>query len=218
LAVNYFAHVTGSRVPNNSALVLRYLAELADATRTPAYLERSVGLLNFLKAAQKPTGEFPYDVEGVPGSTGRPHFQCQQYNAFQCLELIRYHEITGDMAALPLIERVVSFLRDGVAEDGRALYECGNHRRAVTYHAAALGAALARAHHAGIDRCDDLSHRAFAYVARMRQPDGGYAYSRGDYHVLNDRRSYPRQLAMILHHLLLRVSSVASESQHRCAS
>ena len=33
LAANYFAHYTGLRVPANSSIVLRFLAELADVTR-----------------------------------------------------------------------------------------------------------------------------------------------------------------------------------------
>src|SRR5713226_2295518 len=65
LAVNYFAYRKGARIPNNSAFVLRFLAELGDVTGDASYLDRSAGLINFMRAVQKPSGEFPYAVEGV---------------------------------------------------------------------------------------------------------------------------------------------------------
>ena len=211
LAINYFAARDSGRVPNNSTDVLRYLAELSDVTGDDLYLVPRTGLLTFLRHVQKPSGEFPYAVGTSDPHERRPHFQCYQYNAFQCLGLMRYYELTRDPAALPIITGVLRFLRTGVAADGHALYECGNRYRAVTYHAAVLGAAFARAGQLGIDGYEDLSHRAFSYVLRMRRGDGNYKYSTGDYRVLSDRRSYPRYLAMILHHLLLRVS--ASETR-----
>lgn len=204
LAVNYFANLGEVRVPNNSADVLRFLAELADVTGDQAYLQRCAGLLTFMRRVQKTTGEFPYTVEGVAGGTHRPHFQCYQYNAYQCLGLTRYHEITGDPAPLPLIGKALGFLREGLAEEGRAFYECGNRYREVIYHTAALGAAFARAGQVGLDGYDDLAHRAYSYLLGLQRPDGGFSYSRRDYHRLADRRSYARYLAMILHHLLAR--------------
>ena len=204
LAINYFASREAGRVPNNSTDMLRFLAELAGVTGDQGYLEPCVGLVAFIRHAQKRTGEFPYIVEGMTGGKPRAHFQCYQYNAFQCLGLMRYHELTNDLIALPIIAGVLQFLRTGLAEDGHAFYQCGNHYRAVTYHAAALGAAFAKAGQLGIGSYDDLSDRAFSYVLRRQQPDGGCIYSRRDYHLLSDRRSYPRYLAMILYHLLLR--------------
>jgi hypothetical protein len=209
LAVNYFANKKdkGGRVPAASANVLRLFAELAHVTGRTDYLEPCKGLVNFLRTVQTSTGEFPYAVEGLDVRETRLHFQCYQYNAFQCLELIRYFEITDDTAVLPLIAAVLGFLSQGLGSDGHVLYQCCNRYRAVTYHAAAVGAAFARARQLGIDGYEDLSHRAFSYVLRMRQPDGGYIYSRRDYRLLSDRRSYPRYLAMILYHLLLRASA-----------
>jgi hypothetical protein len=208
LAVRYFANQGDARVPNNSAFVLRFLAELADVTGDKVYLQPSMGLLTFMQRAQKATGEFPYQTAGVAGGNSRSHFQCYQYNAFQCLDLIRYHEITGDVVALSLITRILAFLREGLAEDGHAYYECGNRHRAVTYHTAVLGAAFTKASQLGIDGYDDLANCAYSYLLRLQRPDGGFAYSQGDYYLLSDQRSYPRYLAMILYHLLLHDSAL----------
>jgi hypothetical protein len=202
LAVNYFADRRGERVPNNSAFFLRFLASLADATGDAAYLRPCSGLLGFLRDAQAPTGEFPYTVPGEGGESSRPHFQCFQYNAYQCLDLIHYYRTSGDVDARPIIDGVLRFLPEGLAADGHAYYECDNRYRSITYHAAALGAAFARASEMGIVGHGDLARRAYAFLLRSQRPDGGFAYSSGDYRVLSDRRSYPRYLAMILDHLL----------------
>ena len=202
LAVNYFADRKGARVPNNSAFLLRFLADLADVTRDPAYLSPSAGLLAFLRQARKPTGEMPYSVPGVEGGAPKGHFQCYQYNAFQCLDLMRYHQLTGDQAAMPLIEGMLRFLRGGQAPDGHLAYQCGNPRGAVTYHAAVLGACFSTAGAMGIAGFAEAAEAAYSYVLGLQRPDGGFPHSRGDYGVLSDRRSYPRYLAMILYHLL----------------
>jgi hypothetical protein len=217
LAINYFAGRAGTRVPNNSTDTLRFLAEIADATGHGFYLMPGDGLLAFVSRAQKATGELPYTVEGAAGHKARPHFQCYQYNAFQCLGLMRYYELTRDSRAVPIISRILEFLRTGVGEDGRAFYECGNRYRSVTYHAAALGAAFGRASQLGVGSYDELSDRSLSYVLQMQQPDGGCIYSRGDYRLLSDRRSYPRYLAMVLLHLLTRTRRMAA-AETRCAS
>jgi uncharacterized protein YyaL (SSP411 family) len=200
LAANYFAHCRGVRVPANSSIVLRFLAELADVTGDQAYLAQTGGLMRFFRSTQLASGEFPYAVEGAV-ERRRLHFQCYQYNAFLCLDLIRYFELTGNTDSLELVTRVLGFLVNGVAEDGHGFYACGNARRAVTYHAAALGAAVSAGAGLGVTS-DDLAKRAYAYVMLRQRPDGGFPYSEGDYRLLSDRRSYPRYLAMILLHLL----------------
>ena len=198
LAANYFAQCTGDvRVPANSSIVLRFLAELADVTRDRKYAEQTPGLLRFFQSTQMATGEFPYAVS--ESANRRDHFQCYQYNAFLCLDLIRYYELTGDINALALVRKVLSFLSGGVAPNGHAFYACGNRHRAVTYHAAALGAALRAGGKLG---SPEMSDRAFAYVMARQRSDGGFPYSERDYAMLSDRRSYPRYLAMILLHLL----------------
>lgn len=201
LAANYFAHCTSRvRVPANSSIVLRFLAELADITGERDYAEQTGGLLRFFRSAQGASGEFPYAVAGA-ADLRRDHFQCYQYNAFLCLDLIRYYELTQDPEALALVHRVLGFLSGGVAADGHAFYACGNAHRAVTYHAAAVGAALRAGAKLGLVQ-KNLSDRAYAYVVSRQRPNGGFPHSEGDYRLLHDRRSYPRYLAMILLHLM----------------
>ncbi len=196
LAVNYFAYRKGARIPNNSAFVLRFLAELADVTGDASYLDQCDGLINFTRSVQKPSGEFPYAVEGVDGGAYKSHFQCYQYNAFQCLDLMRYHELTQDEAALPLIGDALDFLRRGIGENGHVYYECGNPHRTTTYHTAVVAAAFCKA---GLDY---TAARAYRYVLALQRRDGSFPHSRGDYRLLSDERAYPRYLAMILLHLL----------------
>ena len=208
LAVNYFAGRRRARVPNNSAFVLRFLADLADATANIAYLEHCKGLLTFLTRAQKATGEFPYMVQGtLAGGRCWEHFQCFQYNAFQCLDLMRYHEITSDSAAQPLILNCLGFLRGGLAEDGHAFYDCGDRHRQVLYHAAAVGAAFAGAQRLDVHDHDALRRNAFAYVMRGQRRDGSFPFSHGEYYLLRDGRSYPRALSMMLFHILLNLQT-----------
>ena len=188
LAINYFAHRSGGRVLNNSAFVLRFLAELAQVAREEAYLAPSAGLLKFLRSQQLASGEFPYYVEGV-SRVRRVHFQCYQYNAFQCLDLIRYYELTREADALALIARVVRFLATGVASDGHARYACGSVYRATTYHAAAVGAALTAG--ARLGGASDLANRAYSYVLGLQRPDGSFPYSRRDYGVTERPAALP---------------------------
>ncbi len=203
LAINYFAGMGKTRVPNNTAFVLRFLAELAEVTGEAAFCEPCPGLMRFMAQVQKPSGEFPYAVPGVNGGPLRPHFQCFQYNAFQCLDLMRYQELTQDPAALPVIEKVLGFLSGGLSPEGWAYYECGNRHRRVTYHAAVLAAAFWRAGELGLGGYQELADRAYRYLLGRQRADGGFPYSQGDYRILADDRSYPRYLAMILVHLLV---------------
>jgi hypothetical protein len=215
LAVNYFAHRGGTRVPNNAAFVLRFLAELSALTGQSACLDHCAGLLAFLQGAQYPTGEFPYTVRGVDGESGRAHFQCYQYNAFQCLDLMRYYEVTGDQIALPLISSVLRFLGTGVARDAHAAHDCNNRSREVTYHTAVLAAAFTKADHMGMDGYAEQAQRLYAHLIRAQRRDGSFIHSRRDYGVLSDRRSYPRNLAMILYLLLEPwVSALDAEPRH----
>jgi hypothetical protein len=210
LAVNYFANRAGPRVPNNSALLLRFQAELAEAACDRTYLQPCQGLLHFLQSVQKPTGEFPYSVRGHGASHGRLHFQCFQYNAFQCLDLVAYCTATQCTLPVPMIARTLSFLSDGLTQHGEAYYACGNHHCRVTYHTAALAAAFHVAENIGIQGYCDLARQSYARLLQMQRLDGSYAYSRRDYWLLSDRRTYPRYLAMILYHLLIPVSSWAN--------
>jgi hypothetical protein len=205
MAVNYFADRVGPRVPNNSSDVLRFLAEFAEATNDEGVLAPvQRGLVSFMRNVQKATGEYPYAVPGVaPGKT-REHFQCFQYNAFQCIGLARYYELTGDKAIVPAIERVARFLGTGLAPDGHLWYSCHDERREVVYHAAAAVAAFACASRLDIANCEVAAERAYAYVASKQRDDGSFPFSAREHFVLRDDRAYPRNIAMIQYHLLLR--------------
>lgn len=201
-AVNYFAHQHGERVPNNSAIVLRFLALLGDTMGDLDFLQQCSGLVRFLIDVQKASGELPYMVSTSTEKPGRVHFQCFQYNAFQCLDLLRYYELTKNRASLPILDGLLHFLPTGIGQDGHAFYDCGNRHRSVVYHSAALAAALLKGYRLGFTTDSQRGIQAYEYVLRSQRPDGGFPYSSGDYRVLKDQRSYPRYLAMILVHLL----------------
>lgn len=202
MAVNYFAGRQGSRVPNNAAFYLRFLAEMARAEGEFAGERQARGMVAFLASVQKPSGEFPYAVAGLVEGGERPHFQCYQYNAFIALDLFRYAELTGDAEAREMALRTVGFLASGLRDDGAAAYACDQPHRTVTYHTAALAAAFAAGADEGLPGAAELAERAYAHVLAKQRPDGGFPHSSGDYRVLADRRSYPRYLTMIAYHLL----------------
>src|SRR2546429_6538539 len=67
---------------------------------------------------------------------------------------------------------------------------------------AVLAQAFARASQFEIPGYHAPADRAYDYLLGLQRPDGGFDFSRGDYYFFKDRRSYPRNLAMILYHLL----------------
>ena len=201
LAVHYFADRSATRVPNNSAFVLRFLAELAQLTGDDSYLEPCQGMLTFLERAQLSSGELPY----IAPSADRPerrHFQCFQYNAFQCLDLMRFFELRGGEILCPLTYNLLHFLQSGLSPAGYVYYQCGVRHRRVTYHTAVLSAAFRTAQRHGAEEFRPLADRAVDYLLKTQHPHGGFSYSHGDYRLLNDHRSYPRYQAMIMFHLL----------------
>ena len=202
LAANYFADRVGSAVPNASIDALRYLAELEDVTGSTEYRAPGERLLDFLENAQLPTGEFPYEISTAAKPARMDHFQCYQYNAFECLGLMRYMRLTGNERARGLIERTLGFLASGLAPEGYARYACGQSKRRVTYHAAALAGCFAEAKRVGIQGYEELSARAYRWLLDRQRTDGSFPHSSRDYGVLADARAYPRNLAMILYHLL----------------
>lgn len=200
-AVNYFAGRDDAPIPNNSAFLLRFLAGLAAATGDDAYLRRCDGMVRFLAAAQKPNGELPYGVPSAADPRPMEHFQCFQYNAFACLDLLEYRESTGDDAVVPIIDNVLRFLLQGLGGDGRTRYACGSNGRHVTYHTAVAAAAFARAARTGRADYAAPAARAYAALLSLQASDGSFPHSSGDYRILADRRPYPRNLAMIAYHL-----------------
>jgi hypothetical protein len=208
LAINYFAKKPTARVPNNSAFVLRFLAELADLTGNRSYLQPCSGMVTFMQRAQKPNGEFPYMVEGtVPGGKCWEHFQCYQYNAFECLDLMQYCELTGDATLRPMISNVLLYLDSGVAADGHVFIDCKKRFGHILYHTAVVSAAFAMAGRLGFNGFAARRDHTLAYVLSRQQGDGSFAFSNGDYGVLNDHRSYPRVLSMMLFHFMVTVQT-----------
>ena len=203
IAANYFADRPSAPAPNVSACVLRMHAELAHAMSDERFLAPARGLVGFLASAQRPSGELPYEI-GVDGGDVRPHFQCPQYNAFECLDLIRYHALTGDDAVAPIITGLLGFLRGAAEPDGRVPYACNQRFPRVTYHAAAVATALKEGSLFGEeDGCADTAERIIRALLPLQGYDGAFPVSLRDYGFLSDRRTYPRPLAMILQHLLM---------------
>jgi hypothetical protein len=199
IAVNYFANRAAPAVPNNTAFVLRFLGELAHATDDERWLSRTDGLATFLAEAQRPTGEMPYELDAE--GTRLEHFQCFQYNAFQLLDLIRYEECTNDRSLRPTSEGMARFLANAVGADGTHPHDCRHRKPTVTYHSAAIAAALAAADDAGLHAGGRaVARQIWSTVSKAQRADGSFPHSRGDHVVLRDRRSYPRNLAMILTH------------------
>ncbi|MHB1295060.1 MAG: beta-L-arabinofuranosidase domain-containing protein [Anaerolineae bacterium] len=207
LAINYFSNVPGSRVPNNTTLALRTLAQLYAVTEDKEYLRDCSAMVAWLTKVQLPSGELPYAVGSRTGPD-RPHFLCFQYNAFEFMDLVSYRRMAGDESILPVLTRLAPYLSDGILPNGAAVYDCSHRTPEVAYYGAALAAALSRATLMGLGEYRELAERAYQRVLSQQRADGGLSYfSRGNYQVLTDRRSYPRYLSMVLNSLLLEVQT-----------
>jgi len=205
LAVNYFAGRAGRRVPNNSALLLRLLAKLKETTGDDRSLEKAAPLISWLRDVQLESGELPYAVGGAPGGAGdRVHFLCYQYNAFEFMDLATYYRLTGDACLLDILRPLARYLAGGLTPAGFAKYDCHHDTPEVAYYTLAVAQALSQATQLGMGDFDPLVDRAYRQVLDKQRADGRFAYySRANYGVLSDRRSYPRCLSMMLFHLLL---------------
>jgi hypothetical protein len=204
LAVNYFAHSTGEGggVPNNSTLVLWVTARLAQLAEDDSFMAECGPMLAWLAHVQQPDGELPYEV-GSDDGAGRVHFLCYQYNAFEFMDLAHYHSITGDSRVWPTMERLAGFLVAGL-EAGVAGYDCSRREPHVAYYTAAVAQALSQATELGMVDERLAVDEAYHNFLRLQRPDGSFRFhSRQNYRFLSDRRSYPRYLSMMLHHLLL---------------
>ena len=205
LAVNYFANLGTRQVPNNSTLLLQFLAELWATTHDEQYLETAAPMVSWLNDVQLDTGELPYGVlDGTDGSDDRIHFLCYQYNAFEFMDLVTYHRLTGDDAVKNILTPLAEYLGHGLTRDGAAKYDCHHDRPEVNYYTLAIAQALSQATQLGLGDYDLQTARAYERVLATQRADGGFAYhSRANYGFLSDRRSYPRYLSMMLYHLLL---------------
>jgi len=205
LAVNYFAHSEGLRVPNNSTLVLYFLAKLKEATGDDRYLEKAPSLISWLYDVQLESGELPYGVRGAPDGAGDwIHFLCYQYNAFEFMDLVIYYRLTGDASVFDILRPLARYLAGGLTPAGFAKYDCHHDTPEVPYYTLAVAQALSQASELGLGDFDRLVTRAYRQVLDKQRANGRFAYhSRANYGVLSDRRSYPRYLSMMLFHLLL---------------
>lgn len=207
LAINYFSNVPGSRVPNNSTLALRTVAQLYAATKDRECLQDAASMVAWLRSVQLPTGELPYAVGSKTGPD-RPHFLCFQYNAFEFMDLVTYRRLTGDEEILPVLSGLAPYLAGGVLPNGAAAFDCFHHVPEVAYYGAALATALSQATMLGLGDYRAISEKAYAHVLSRQRADGGLSYfSRANYRFLADRRSYPRYLSMVLNSLLLEVQA-----------
>ncbi len=215
LAVNYFAHHQGDGggVPNNSTLALWFLARLAQLSGDDQYLELCGPMVAWLIDVQVESGELPYAVSS-PTTKGRTHFLCFQYNAFEFMELVHYFKLTGDQAVLPMARRLAGYLATGLSESGAARYDCTHDLPEVTYYTSAVAQALSQATLLDLGDYSAPAEQAFARVLAQQEPNGGSSfYSRKNYRLLSDRRSYPRYLSMILNHLFETKTRIAPAQQ-----
>lgn len=201
LAVNYFADHHRPRITNNSAFVLRFYAELAHATGDAEYLRDCSGMVKFLVNSQKPSGELPYGVAEDSSYPVRPHYQCYQYNAYECLDLMRYYELTQDQTVRQLIVGVLDWLTTGVGADGHVRIDCSRSPCRMSYHTTVVAAAFETATALGIGDYSEWAEKCFAYIRGIQRPDGSFVHSEADYGLLTDRRPYPRSLSMMIFHL-----------------
>lgn len=207
LALNYFHNRGDFMVPNCSASALHMFALLAHAAGNDSYLQTCEGMVSWLKKVQLATGELPYSVAGPrnTSSKDRIHFLCFQYNAFQFLNLAAYYFLTKDARIIPVLKKLANFVASGITQKGNLRYDCIHEYPIVTYYTSAAGAALQLATDMEFEDYSSISDSGYRRVLAAIESDGRVKYySRKNYMFLNDRRSYPRYLAMILNHLLLR--------------
>ena len=210
--INYFDKPRG-KVTNNSVAAAWYFLRLWEATRDEHYLQHVSALLDFVAAAQLPTGELPYII-GNQYENDRPHYLCYQYNAFQFLQLAWSNSLKPGPWAEPLLPRLARFLETGVQPTGACGKDCRHARSGgpeVDYYTAAMGAALHEALRLRLGVRPELIAACYNRVLAHQRPDGGFDFSYRDYGLLSDHRSYPRSLAMILFHLLYPVCGNAFE-------
>lgn len=203
-AINYFDRPRG-KVPNNSVIAVWVFLRLWQATGHARFLEHVAPLLRFVAGVQLPSGEIPYVVES-PLERGREHYLCFQYNAHMFLHLCRSERLRPGVGAWAIAERLFPFLCRGVQPSGACANNCASAGRGgpeVNYYTAALAAALHEGYRVGLADNDELAARCLARVLSRQRSDGSFGFSTGDYGgLLRDQRSYPRQQAALLFHLL----------------
>jgi hypothetical protein len=206
LALNYYAH-TNHMVPNVTTMFLWLAGEIHKVTGDKCYHNYTEEMIHFLEYSQLESGELQY----VYGE--RPHFQCYQYNSFQFLDLANYHALTDNERVWNIIAKMACFLSSGVTRRGSCRYDCFKENPETNYWTAALATALRQAHQLGLGSYLDLSECAYRRSLSRQNANGSFHFSDKNYYLLADRRSYPRQQAMILYFLVSRADAVRPASQ-----
>ena len=193
-AINYFDKPRG-KIPNNSVEAVWLFLRLGKATGDARFVEHVDAMLDFLAAAQLPTGELPYIVDG-PYEQGRIHYLCYQYNAFQFLKLAWVAALRADERTLRILSALAGFLAQGVTKAGASAVDCSRARPETDYYTAVLAAALweagstsaparpGRAPSLPAPKAAELSERCYARPLERQRPDGSFAYTTGDYGIL----------------------------------
>lgn len=197
LAANYYSH-SSSIVPNVTTKVIWLTAELYKATGNEKYLTYTEKMLSFIEYSQLPTGELPYELKS------RPHFMCYQYNSFQFMDLLYFYKLTDHKICRQILIKIAAYLSTGVTERDHCRYNCFKDVPEVNYWTAAIATALRQAHEFEFGDYLEISERAYQHILTRQRNDGGFDFSMKNYGFLQDRRSYPRYLAMIHNHLLYR--------------
>ena len=201
-AINYFDRPRG-KVPNNSVTAVWFYLRIWAATKDRQFLTHVPALVRFVESVETPAGEIPYIVEGAL-ERARLHYLCFQYNAFQFLYMAWAERIAPGTWHRSTLEKLAAFLDTGVRPDGACANDCSHHNSGpeTDYYTAALGAALAHASRTGLSSSSEAGQRCYTRVLARQKYDGGFGFSTGDFGMLKDSRSYPRQQAMTLFHLL----------------
>lgn len=170
-AINYFAHRPGKGggVPNNSTLLLWFLARLYKATGDSKHLESCEKMVNWLGHVQLPSGELPYALGKTPDKD-KIHFLCFQYNAFEFIDLVYYHKITGDPEIWPVIERLATYLATGLTDQGKARFDCLYETPDVPYYSIAIARALSVATDLGLGNFRSQAEQGFQQVLSQQHP------------------------------------------------
>ena len=197
LAVNYYAH-SRHAVPNVTTMFLWLKAVIHKLTGESHALENVDEMVRFLEISQLDSGELSYVYDEIP------HFQCFQYNSFQFIDLANFYIITTNERVYSLMIRMARFLYTGISGRNSCRYNCFRENPEVNYWTSALAAALRIADQLELCEYSGASDRLFQHVLRQQRPDGSFWFSQRNYLILSDRRSYPRQQAMILDALLQR--------------
>lgn len=202
LVIRYFAGRDGRLVPNNVTLTLTMNAELRSATGDSRFSNYDEAMIRFLEYAVRENGEFPYAfaTDTIPG---REHFLCYQYNCFQFLDLVRYWELRKEERIYRILKKQIEYISTGLERDGHSRYNCFTSFPDVSYYTAVMSAAFMKAEETGLGEFRAAALKAHRAVLSRQCSSGGFPYSRRNYRLFSDRRSYPRYLAMILKHLLI---------------